>query len=90
MHLSTWRDIAIVILSVETFIISLLPLIILFFLNKALRSLLHALPTYAKRGQQFAKQGEELSQKMSHKVASPFIWVSSAMAAAESLFGRGK
>lgn len=90
MHLATWRDIAIVILSIETFVISLLPLVMLFFLNKALRSLLRALPTYAEKGQRFAKQGETLSEEISRKVASPFIWVSSAVAVVETLLAQGK
>ncbi len=88
MSLSTWRDIAIVILTIEVFLVSLLPLVILIFISKGLRSLLKVLPAYGRKGREMAKEGETLSKKVSQHVAAPFIWSSSVAATIKCLFSR--
>lgn len=85
MELTFWRDLSIVLLVLEAFILMLVPGVILFFSIKGIQALQNKLREYAPKVQGVFHQVDRTSRKVSDKVAAPFIAVSAARAQVKGL-----
>jgi len=80
VSLANWRDLSIVLLVIEAFIISLAPAVALYFCVRGISWVLKQLRTYAPQVQGYFRQGAEIAEDLSQKIAAPFFAVGAAAA----------
>jgi len=80
MSLANWRDLSVVLLAIEVFVISLVPGIILFFCVKGMLWMIRKIRGVAPVIQGYFRKAEQVSRIASERVAAPFIAASAAAA----------
>lgn len=94
MDLSAGRDIALVILIVEAFVLSLLPLALFYFGIRGMHRLRDKLDPLLPRAQNCLQSIAHSSQNLSARIARPFITLSCLRAQAQgtiqALIGTGR
>ena len=80
MSLANWRDLSVVLLAIEAFMISLVPAVMLFFCVRGISWLLKQLRAYAPKVQDYFRQGAQIAEDVSQKIAAPFFAVGAAAA----------
>ena len=80
MTLANWRDLAVVLLVIEAFIMSLVPAAILYLAVRGMSWVLQQLRQLAPRVQGYFRKAAQVTDQVSHKVSAPIIGVSAASA----------
>ncbi|PKO21743.1 MAG: hypothetical protein CVU38_12970 [Chloroflexi bacterium HGW-Chloroflexi-1] len=80
MSLANWRDLSIVLLAIEAFIISLAPAVLFYLCVRGISWVLEQIRTYAPQVQGYFRQGAEIAENVSQKIAAPFVAISAAAA----------
>lgn len=80
MTLANWRDLAVVLLALEGFIMGLVPAVILFFAVKGMLWLIHKLRATAPVVQGYFRKAAEISETVSQRAGAPFIVASATSA----------
>lgn len=80
MTLAHWRDLAVILLVIEAFIISLIPGIILFFAVRGMLWVIHKLRGVAPTVQGYFRKAATISEQASQRVAAPVIATSATLA----------
>ncbi len=75
MSLATLRDIAVVLIAIEVFVVLLFPTILLFFVVRGLLWVQKKIRSYSPLVQGVFQQAAEIAETTSHKVATPVISV---------------
>jgi hypothetical protein len=70
-----WRDISVVLLSVEVFVLSLIPLVVLYFANKGLWRLGSSLRPIFARARARVRQVETVTARVTEVIVAPIIAV---------------
>ena len=73
MDLAFWRDISIVFLAIQTFILSIIPLVLLYFAVRGLNFVHMRLPRYLFRAQDISKLVRTRTESMSERIADPLV-----------------
>ena len=73
MDLAFWRDVSIVFLSIQTFILLLVPLVAFYFAVRGLNFLHVRLPGVMYRAQGISKQVRVKTEAVSQRVADPVV-----------------
>lgn len=73
MNLATWRDIAIVFLAIQAFILTLVPLVAVYFLVRGVNIAGGVLPGYMKRAQSFTSAVRLRTDQTSDQIAKPIL-----------------
>ncbi len=76
--LSIWRDVAVVLLTLEAIVLALLPGILLYWSWPAVRQLHRRLPTWLFRTRLVIWRIQRLTQRAMCIVAMPLVWLRSA------------
>lgn len=84
MTLANWRDLAVVLLVIEAFIISLVPDIVLYFAIRGMSWVLENLRAKAPTVQSYFRKAATVSEQASQRVAAPIIATSAACSARRS------
>lgn len=85
MELTFWRDLSVILLVLEAFILTLVPGVIFFFSIKGLQALERKLREFTPKVQGVFQQVDHTSRRVSDKVAAPFIAASAARAQLKGL-----
>lgn len=85
MDLAFWRDLSVVLLCLEGFIMLLIPGVLCFFSIKGLRALERKLRGASPKVQEAFRKVNLVTRQASDKVASPFIAASAANARANAM-----
>lgn len=80
MTLTNWRDLAVVLLALEGFIMGLVPAVLLFFSVKGLLWLIRKLRATGPVVQSYFRKAAEVSENVSQRVGAPFIAASATSA----------
>jgi hypothetical protein len=80
MTLTNWRDLAVVLLALEAFIMGLVPVAIFFFLVKGLLWLIRKLRATAPIVQSYFRKAAEISETVSQRASAPIIAASATSA----------
>ncbi len=80
MTLANWRDLAVVLLAVEAFFISLIPGVILYFAVRGMLWVIRKLRVTAPTVQGYFRKAADISEQVSQRTAAPFIAVSATLA----------
>lgn len=80
MTLANWRDLAVILLALEAFIISLVPAVILFFAVKGMLWVIRKLRSVAPTVQSYFRKAADTSEQISQRAAAPFIATSATLA----------
>jgi len=78
--LSAGRDIALVILIIEAFVLSLVPLAVFYFGIRGMRALRRKLDPLIPTAQERLRRAAQVSQNASERIVRPFITLSSLWA----------
>lgn len=73
MTLSQWADVAVVFLSIQAFILMLVPLVLFYFLIRGMNMAGGAMPGYMKRAQSFTRMVRDRTRGVSDKIAEPIL-----------------
>ncbi len=73
MELSTWADIAVVFLSIQCFIIMLIPLGLTFVMVRGMNIAGSALPEYLTKAQGYTRIMRDQTVNASDKVSAPLV-----------------
>lgn len=73
MTLANWRDLAVILLSIEAFIIGLVPAVILFFAAKGVSWVIRKLRGVAPTVQRYFRKAADISERVSQRAAAPVI-----------------
>jgi hypothetical protein len=73
VSLETWRDISIVYLSLNCFVILIIPMVIFYFAVRGMTIVNGKVPGYLGKAQAFTRQAREQTQAFSDRVAGPVI-----------------
>lgn len=73
MDLAFWRDVSIVFLSIQTFILLLIPLVIFYFAVRGLNFLHVRLPRFLFRAQDISTMVRTRTESLSERVADPLV-----------------
>ena len=73
MNLATWRDVAIVFLAIQAFILMLVPLVAVYFMVRGINIAGGALPGYMKRAQSFTSIVRLRTGQTSDQIAKPIL-----------------
>jgi len=71
--LSQWADVAVVFLSIQAFILILVPLVLFYFMVRGMNIANGAMPGYMKRAQSFTHMVRDRTQGVSDKIAAPIL-----------------
>lgn len=82
MSLADWRDLAIVLLALEAFVLSLVPAVILYFGVRGMIWLLRQVRGHAPTVQGYFRKAAQLSDRVSRRVVNPIIGIEAGMARA--------
>lgn len=80
MTLANWRDLAVILLALEAFIISLVPGAILYFAVRGMLWLIRKLRVTAPTVQGYFAKAAVISEQASQRIAAPFIGASARIA----------
>lgn len=80
MTLDNWRDLAIILLAVEAFLLSLIPGVILYFAIRGISSLIRKLRSVAPVVQGYFRKAATVTEEVSQKAVTPMIAASATMA----------
>ncbi len=83
MTLANWRDLAVIWLAIQAFILSLIPGVILFFAVKGMLWVIRKLRGVAPVVQGYFRKAALISEQVSHRAAAPFIATSATLAQAD-------
>ena len=93
MDLAFWRDVSIVFLAIQTFILLIIPLAIFYFMVRGLNFLHVRLPRVLFRAQDISKEVRTRTEAVSERIADPLIKAdregTRAKATATALFPSG-
>ncbi len=74
MHtLNLLMDISVILIAIELFVILLIPLVILFLVNKGVSYLPRLMRRYGQMAQLGFRQAGEIAERASQKIAAPII-----------------
>lgn len=85
MTLANWRDLAVILLVIQAFVIVLIPGVVLFFAIRGMSWVRRKLRAGAPVVQDTFRRAASISERISHRVASPVIATSAALAQVQSL-----
>lgn len=80
MTLANWRDLAVVLLAIEAFFISLIPAAILYLAVRGMLWVIRKLRAVAPIVQGAFRKAATISEQASHRMAAPVIATSAALA----------
>lgn len=80
MTLADWRDLSIILLAIEAFIMGLVPAVILFFAIKGMLWVIRKLRGAAPVVQGYFRKASQVSENVSQRIAAPFIAASATSA----------
>lgn len=80
MTLANWRDLAVILLAIEAFVIALLPGIVLFFAIRGMSWVIRKLRATAPTVQGYFRKAATISEQASQRVAAPFVGTSATLA----------
>lgn len=80
MTLANWRDLAVLLLALEAFIISLVPGVILYFAVRGLLWVIRKLRATAPTVQGYFHKAADISEQVSQRAAAPFITTNATLA----------
>lgn len=80
MTLANWRDLSVVFLVIQAFIINLIPAAILFFAIKGMLWVIRKLRGIAPTVQGYFRKAADISEQVSQRAAAPFIATSATLA----------
>lgn len=80
MTLANWRDLAVILLALEAFVISLIPGLILFFAVRGMLWVIRKLRAIAPTVQGYFRKAAVISEQVSHGAAAPFIATDATLA----------
>lgn len=80
MTLANWRDLAVILLAIEAFFISLIPGVILFFAVRGMLWVIRKLRGGAPIVQGYFRKAATISEQASQRVAAPIIATSATFA----------
>lgn len=83
MTLANWRDLAVILLVIEAFFMSLIPGVILFFAVRGMLWIIRKLRAISPTVQSYFRKAATISEQASQRVAAPFIATSAAVAQAQ-------
>jgi hypothetical protein len=75
VQLRTWADIAVVFLSIQCFVIMLIPLVLTFFMVRGMNMAHGALPQYLIKAQGYSRIMRDQTVNAGDKIAAPLIHV---------------
>jgi hypothetical protein len=78
MGLPEWRDLAVVLLALEAFVLGLIPAIVLFFAVRGMLWVIRKLRAVFPTIRGYFGRAAGISQRASHKIAAPVIAASAA------------
>lgn len=73
MSLANWRDLAVILLVIEAFVIALVPGVILYFMVRGMMALIRKLRIWMPQLQSYFYKASEIATKVSDKLAAPVI-----------------
>lgn len=73
MTLANWRDLSVIFLIIQAFIINLIPAAILFFAVKGMLWVIRKLRGIAPKVQNTFRKAADISEQVSQRAAAPFI-----------------
>ena len=73
MELAGWRDLAIVLSSIEFFIVALIPGVIVYFMVRGMSWLIKQVHVFGPVAQGYARKGVEAVEKGSNAVTAPVV-----------------
>lgn len=73
MDLAFWRDVSIVFLAIQTFILLIIPLVLLYFAVRGLNFVHIRLPRYLFRAQDISKMVRSRTETVSERIADPLV-----------------
>ncbi len=85
MTLATWRDLSVILLAIEAFLMVLIPGIVLYLAIRGMSWATRKLRSTAPVVQNAFRKVASISEQASHRVASPIIATSATMAQVRSL-----
>jgi len=80
--LANWRDLSVILLALEAFILSLIPAALFYFSIRGVLWVLRQSKTYAPRVQGYFRKAAEVSEHVSQRMAAPIISISAGIAQA--------
>ncbi len=80
MTLANWRDLAVILLVIEAFFMSLIPGVILFFAVRGMLWIIRKLRAVSPTVQGYFRTAATVSEQASQRVAAPFIATDAKMA----------
>lgn len=84
MNLAAWRDVALVLLAIQTLVLVIVIGAMLYLLNRGMASLRGAVKRYAPVAQARLRQITDISEQISHRAVSTFIHVAATGAQVRS------
>jgi hypothetical protein len=85
MDLAFWRDLSVVLLCLEAFVLLLIPGALFFLLLKGLRALEQKMREFSPKVQGVFRQVNRVTRQVTDKIAEPVIKVSAATARAQAM-----
>lgn len=86
--IGTARDVAIILLALEAFVLCLAVLLVTYFVQRGLGRLLPQIALALVRAREFLGGVQAAVHRLSASITAPFIWVSSKSAAVQALVRR--
>ncbi len=80
MTLGNWRDLAIILLAAEAFLLSLIPAAILYFALRGMSSLIRKLRSVAPTVQGYFRKAATITEEASQRISAPVIRISATAA----------
>ncbi len=84
MTLDTWRDLAVILLVMQAFVLVLIPGVVLFFAIRGMSWVRRKLRAGAPVVQGYFRKAAAISEQVSHRAAAPIIAISATMAQVRS------
>jgi hypothetical protein len=80
VKLADWRDLAVVLLALEAFVLSLIPAAILYLSVRGMSRVLRGFRTFAPRVQDYFRKASQVADQISRRAVAPIIAVYAATA----------
>lgn len=80
MTLGNWRDLAIVLLALEAFLLSLIPAAVLYLALRGVSWLIRKLRSVAPTVQGYFRKAATVTEEVSHRAVTPVITASATLA----------
>ena len=85
MSLANWRDLAVILLMIQAFVMALVPGVILFFSVRGMLWLIRKLRIWMPQLQSYFYKASEIACKARDKIAAPVIAIDAASARAKGM-----